>query len=36
MQYQPKLIIRVNLILGGGICYKLRDEIAQLSFLVYL
>ena len=36
MQYQPELITRVDLILGGGICHKLRGETAQLLFPVRL
>ena len=36
MQHQPELMSRVDLILGGGICYKLRGEAAQLPFPVRL
>lgn len=36
MQHQPELMARVDLILGGGICHKLRGEAAQLPFPVHL
>lgn len=36
MQHQSELITRVDLILGGGICHKLRGEVAQLPFAVRL
>ena len=36
MQHQPELMAGVDLILGGGICHKLRGEAAQLPFPVRL
>ena len=36
MGYQPELMVRVDLILGGGIGHKLQSETAQLSLPVYL